>query len=59
MTYPVISQTKILLDNWSFRNVNEDHWHMANVPGSVFNELYTLGIMPDPFWGQNELSIRN
>ena len=40
---------------WRMRDVGENTWHTARVPGSVYADLMADGTMPDPFWRENEL----
>ena len=41
--------------SWQMRQVGEENWHQARVPGSVYTDLMAEGILPDPFWRENEL----
>ena len=46
---------KILLhSNWKMRNINDNEWIDATVPGSVYCDLLAAGAMEDPFWKDNE-----
>ncbi len=40
---------------WQMRQVGQDAWHDALVPGSVYADLLRDGSMADPFWRDNEL----
>lgn len=40
--------------DWKMRNVREEQWHNARVPGSVFTDLLREGLMEDPFYRDNE-----
>ncbi len=42
---------------WEMRNVNENNWYPANVPGSVFKDLLDNNRIPDPFFRDNEYRI--
>lgn len=42
---------------WKFRAVTENIWHNATVPGCVHADLYANGLIPDPFFGANELEL--
>ena len=47
--------TKIFLhDNWKFKRVDEEAFHCATVPGSVFQDLIDNGLMEDPYYRDNE-----
>lgn len=40
---------------WRMREADNETWHSAHVPGSVYADLTADGTMPDPFWRENEL----
>lgn len=40
---------------WQLRAADEEQWHAALVPGSVYADLMADGTMEDPFWRENEL----
>lgn len=40
---------------WRMREADSQTWHSAHVPGSVYADLMADGMMPDPFWRENEL----
>ncbi len=45
---------------WQFRGIADTHlkgtddWHNATVPGEVHTDLQTAGLIPDPFFADNE-----
>jgi len=44
---------------WSFRDATQrSRWRPAVVPGCVHRDLRRQGIIPDPFWGTNELDLQ-
>ena len=43
---------------WKFRQTGTDDWQAASVPGSVHLDLLSLGLIPDPFVGDNEKRVR-
>ncbi len=43
---------------WQFRRVGEDEWRPAVVPGGVHTDLLALGLIPDPFVGDNERRVQ-
>jgi beta-mannosidase len=47
-----------LSGKWQFRQINSDDWLNANVPGGVHTDLLALDLIPDPFVGDNEKSVR-
>ncbi|MBM3404662.1 MAG: glycoside hydrolase family 2 protein, partial [Bacteroidetes bacterium] len=48
-----------LNDNWKFREYNMDAFKEATVPGNVFLDLMKLGLIPDPFFGDNEKLVQD
>ena len=43
---------------WEFRQVGDDEWLPASIPGGVHTDLLRNGLIPDPFWGSNELELQ-
>lgn len=43
---------------WEFRQANTTEWHEASVPGCVHTDLLALGMIPDPFYGDNEKHLQ-
>lgn len=43
---------------WKFRESGKVQWHTGNVPGVVHTDLLELGLIPDPFIGQNERDVQ-
>lgn len=44
---------------WQFREATaRAAWHPAVVPGCVHTDLRALGLIPDPFWGDNEAGLQ-
>ena len=43
-----------LNEGWEMRQVGQDAWHRARVPGTVHLDLMREGLIPDPFVGENE-----
>ncbi|QYM79121.1 glycoside hydrolase family 2 protein [Horticoccus luteus] len=44
---------------WQFRDATQrSRWHSAAVPGCVHRDLQRAGLIPDPFFGTNELSLQ-
>ncbi len=43
---------------WTFRDCAEAHWRPAKVPGCVHQDLRRNRLIPDPFWGTNELELQ-
>lgn len=44
--------------DWQFRKAGEDTWHPARVPGCVHLDLLAAGLIPDPFYRDNELRVQ-
>ncbi len=45
--------------SWQFRDATkETAWPAAVVPGCVHTDLRRHGLIPDPFWGPNELELQ-
>ena len=43
---------------WEFRKYGDSVWLQANVPGTVHTDLMALGLIPDPFIGNNEEKVQ-
>ncbi len=43
---------------WTFRDCAETTWRPAKVPGCVHQDLRRNKVIPDPFWGTNELDLQ-
>ncbi len=43
--------------SWQLRQVGEDKTIPAQVPGGVHTDLLAAGLIPDPFYGANELDV--
>jgi beta-mannosidase len=45
--------------SWEFRDATaRSAWRPAQVPGCVHSDLRRLGLIPDPFWGDNESRLQ-
>jgi beta-mannosidase len=45
--------------SWKFRDATKKTaWHTAMVPGCVHRDLHLHGLIPDPFFGTNELDLQ-
>ncbi|MEE2877341.1 MAG: glycoside hydrolase family 2 protein [Candidatus Neomarinimicrobiota bacterium] len=50
---------EIKLDRgWSFRETGTSDWFPAQIPGTVHTDLFTNGIISDPFIGNNEFDLQ-
>jgi len=53
------AQQKILQHSgWEFRNISENTWHPAEVPGCIHSDLMRLKLIPDPYIGTNEQKVQ-
>ncbi|MCX6270349.1 MAG: glycoside hydrolase family 2 protein [Bacteroidetes bacterium] len=52
------SQPVFLHNNWQFRQSGKIQWNPAIVPGTVHTDLLTWGMIPDPFFGNNEKDLQ-
>ena len=49
----------LALASWKFRDATKKSpWHDAAVPGCVHRDLRSSGLIPDPFFGTNELDLQ-
>ena len=42
---------------WTFSRADGQDWLPAQVPGGVHTDLLNAGLIPDPFFGDNELKV--
>ncbi|HLN52521.1 MAG TPA: glycoside hydrolase family 2 protein [Lentimicrobium sp.] len=47
-----------MLENWEFRQAGSTKWYPATVPGTVHTDLMNAGLIPDPFFRDNERSLQ-
>ena len=47
-----------LSGQWTFRQLNNDEWMPATVPGGVHTDLLAMGKIPDPFVADNEKQVQ-
>ncbi|MEM7036593.1 MAG: glycoside hydrolase family 2 protein [Bacteroidota bacterium] len=47
-----------LLSGWTFREADRDEWFPARVPGTVHTDLFANGLIPDPFFSNNEVGLQ-
>ncbi len=52
------SETLSLNDGWQFSQMNKEQWYDAQVPGSVQRDLVHHNVLPDPYWGTNEVQVQ-
>jgi beta-mannosidase len=58
MKKPAMKTVIGLSGNWQFRRADTGLWHPATVPGSVHTDLLNNGLIPDPFYGDNEKRVQ-
>jgi beta-mannosidase len=44
--------------DWQFRQAGRQEWHPARVPGCVHLDLLAAGLIPDPFYRDNEVKVQ-
>lgn len=49
---------QLLTGPWQFRRTGTKKWLAGNVPGGVHTDLLALGLIPDPFVGDNEKKVQ-
>ena len=54
-TSPNLMVQQEINSNWTFKQVGEDEWLPATVPGTVHTDLLANGKIEDPFYRLNEL----
>ncbi|WP_269523046.1 beta-mannosidase [Coraliomargarita parva] len=47
-----------LNDGWQFSQSDRNEFYPAEVPGCVHTDLLQHGLIPEPFWGRNELELQ-
>lgn len=52
------SEPVLLTAGWEFKQLDSLRWNPAVVPGSVHESLFSLGIIDDPFFGNNEEGLQ-
>ena len=45
-------------EGWEFRRAGDTLWLPATVPGTVHTDLLANGVIPDPFYGDNERRLQ-
>ncbi len=51
-------QNETKIEPWKFRDLSTNNWLPAKVPGHVHTDLMANGLMPDPFTGTNEPTVK-
>ncbi len=51
-------QTVSLNDGWHFSQTGKNQWYAAEVPGSIQRDLVRCNVLPDPYYGTNELLVQ-
>ena len=44
---------------WKLKQAKEKEWHRGTVPGTVYTDLLTQGLIVDPYVGENEDEVRD
>jgi beta-mannosidase len=45
-------------EGWKFRRIGDGNWYPATVPGCVHADLFSNGLIEDPFFGTNEKDLQ-
>ncbi|MFL5753624.1 MAG: glycoside hydrolase family 2 protein, partial [Bacteroidia bacterium] len=45
-------------DEWSFHQAGDSNWYTPSVPGSIYSDLLSNKLIPDPFVGTNEKEVQ-
>ena len=53
-----LPDTLNLDSGWEFREKDSTAWLSATVPGCVHQDLLDHGLIPDPFYGENEKQVQ-
>ena len=53
-----INEKTSLLEKSFLKKIGSGEWHEAKVPGTVLTDLLNLGLIPDPFYADNELKLQ-
>jgi beta-mannosidase len=49
----------VTLDShWEFKQLDSLQWRDASVPGDIYSDLLHYGLIPDPFYGDNENQVQ-
>ena len=51
-------QDQTLAGKWQFRQAGTETWLPAQVPGGVHTDLLALGLIPDPYFADNEKEVQ-
>jgi beta-mannosidase len=44
--------------SWQFRQAGKNEWHPAAIPGCVYSDLLKAGLIPDPYYRDNEKAVQ-
>ena len=47
-----------LKESFEIRVSGTDNWYEMSVPGSAMDTLVKEGVLPDPYYGENEYEVR-
>ncbi len=53
-----VPQSTYIHDNWQFKSTTDSVWYEASVPGNIHSDLLQNKLIPHPFVGANEDSIK-
>ncbi|WP_300672089.1 glycoside hydrolase family 2 protein [Soonwooa sp.] len=58
ISFAQTSVRKLSNEHWQFKNVKDNSWLTATVPGTVHTDLMANKIIPDPFLDENEKKVQ-
>lgn len=61
LIFDVCSGQKLSIDlnqNWEFLDPRTSKWFKAEVPGTIHTDLLANGLIPDPFYRDNEMKVQ-
>ena len=47
-----------LKESFEIRVAGTEDWYSMTVPGSAMDTLVKAGVLPDPYYGENEYQVR-
>ena len=57
-TLAMESRQQLSGSTWQFRQAGKNDWHPAAIPGCVFGDLLKAGLIPDPYYRDNEKAVQ-
>ena len=54
----MIQRLDLCSASWEFFHAEHDRWYPAKTPGCIHSDLRRHGLIPDPFYGENEKALQ-